>query len=178
MANVQTQNILNRVLPLTISNPAPLSGGGGVPDAVVVIVQATSAGTTNDTVEFCRIETTARILSIERMNLSLGGPAPMDLGLAVPGISPAFTGGGLQTALCTGAAMGTASAIWAHAMGTGSTPTVVNMGKMAWELAGAASDPALLTTGNFAEYVIVGKLTGTTAPTSGAVALRITYQTR
>jgi hypothetical protein len=181
MANVQTQNVINRnASPTVMNNPAPLSGGGEMPDFVTVTVQATIPATVAaaDTVELCRIPVTARVLDVQFLGSSPAATATTDVGLAVPGVSPAYTGGGSQTALCTTAALGGGKAIWTSIYGTGAKPTTANVGKMAWELAGATVDPSLGTSGPILEYVVVVNWTTITTPAGGAANFRITYQTR
>jgi hypothetical protein len=134
-----------------------------------VATTTTITAVASDTYEIVRVPTNARILSLKVVNATLGTTVTTNFGLLRPvtGGSPTTTGGS-ATALATGVALGTANATWLEVLGLGGTPSVANMGKTAWELAGQSADPG-------GEFVVAMTFSAVTSAAAGAVTVQITY---
>ena len=181
MANTQSTWIQNRIAsPIVLNNPAAGEMANTVWNLVVLAIPAGVA--TNDTAEILRVPAQARIFHLDIANQSLATTATTDVGLfkALASGSPAFATGaanGDSSALSTGIALGTGNVAFISRYGTGNKPTIANMGKQAWELAGLATNPELSSGGVLFEFALLLTFTSIATPTGGSVAVRLGYQT-
>lgn len=136
---------------------------------IAIVHVACGALAANETVEFLRLPSSARLLDLEVVNDDLGTTLTIDFGLGTPNDGAAPTPVDADC-LADGYTAQTAAAVWTHILGLGTNgppPEEMDDNRL-WELAGLSADPG-------GEMVIYGTCATSGTPAAGDVTLKITW---